>query len=113
MATNICIIPALILTPPRTQQTNTKLSLQLNNLTFLSQIRAYTSKNKFSETSWSQPISTDPDNTAILVGITVPIVLLVVILLAFVILRKLQCGGCHKTAAHHITRGGPPVDSVN
>ena len=77
------------------------------------QIRAYTGRGKFSETSWSQPISTDPDNTAILVGITVPIVLLVIILLAFVILRKLQCGGCHKTAAHHITRGGPPVDSVN
>ena len=46
-------------------------------------------------------------------GITVPIVLLVIILLAFVILRKLECGGCHKTAAHHITRGGPPVDSIS
>ena len=79
----------------------------------MSQIRAYTSRDKFSETSWSQPISTDPDNTAILVGITVPIVLLVIILLAFVILRKLECGGCHKTAAHHITRGGPPVDSIS
>ena len=45
------------------------------------QIRAYTGRGKFSETSWSQPISTDPDNTAILVGITVPIVLLVIILL--------------------------------
>jgi cadherin 5 type 2 (VE-cadherin) len=37
------------------------------------QIRAYTGPDKFSETNWSQPISTDPDNTAILVGITVPI----------------------------------------
>ena len=88
---------------------NTKLIIISPSL----QIRAYTAIDKFSETAWSQPISTDPDNTAILVGITVPIVLLVVILLAFVILRKLQCGGCHKTAAHHITRGGPPVDSVN
>ena len=51
-----------------------------------SQIRANTAKDKFSETSWSQPIFTDPDNTAILVGITVP-----VILLAFVLIRKLHC----------------------
>ena len=76
------------------------------------QIRAYTSQDKFSETSWSQAISTEPDNTAILVGITVPIILLVIILLAFVLVRKLQCGPCHKSAGHHITRGGPPVDSV-
>jgi len=52
-------------------------------------------------------------HTAILVGITVPIILLVLILLAFVLLRKLQCGLCQKSAAHHITRGGPPVDSIS
>jgi len=79
-------------------------------------IRAYTytgyTNPKFSETAWSQPISTDPDNTAILVGITVPIVLLVLILLAFVLLRKLHCGSCHKSAAHHVGRG-PPVDSIS
>ena len=50
-----------------------------------SQIRANTAKDKFSETSWSQPISTDPDNTAILVGI-----------LAFVLIRKLHCNNCTK-----------------
>jgi len=75
-------------------------------------VRAYTSTDKFSETAWSQPISTDPDNTAILVGITVPIVLLVLILLAFVLLRKLHCGSCNKSAAHHVGRG-PPVDSIS
>ena len=82
------------------------------NLGFALQVRAYTSGDKFSETAWSQPISTDPDNTAILVGITVPIVLLVLILLAFVLLRKLHCGSCNKSAAHHVGRG-PPVDSVS
>lgn len=47
-------------------------------------------------------------------GITVPIVLLVLILLAFVLLRKLHCGAFHKSTAHHIGRGGgPPVDSIS
>ena len=36
------------------------------------QIRAYTGGDKFSETAWSQPISTDPDNTAILVSTPTP-----------------------------------------
>ena len=69
-----------------------------------SQIRAYTAKDKFSETSWSQPISTDPDNTAILVGITVPVILIIVILLAFVLIRKLHCNNCTKSLGHYTDR---------
>jgi len=78
-------------------------------------IRAYTGGDKFSETAWSQPISTDPDNTAILVGITVPIILLVLILVSFVVLRKLHCGNCRKSASHHMGRamGGPQGDSIS
>ena len=68
------------------------------------QIRAYTAKDKFSETSWSQPISTDPDNTAILVGITVPVILIIVILLAFVLIRKLHCNNCTKSLGHYTDR---------
>ena len=30
-------------------------------------VRAYTMRDQFTETSWSQPIQTDPDNTAVLV----------------------------------------------
>ena len=71
------------------------------------QVRAYTAGDKFSETAWSQPISTDPDNTAILVGITVPIILLVLILLAFVLLRKLNCAPCNKSSTHHSGRDHP------
>jgi len=67
----------------------------------LFQIRAYTDADKFSETAWSQPISTDPDNTAILVGITVPIVLLVLVLLAFVLIRKAHCPPCGRSGKHH------------
>ena len=68
------------------------------------QIRAYTGRGKFSETSWSQPISTDPDNTAILVGITVPVILIIIILLAFVLIRKLHCNNCSKTLGHYTDR---------
>jgi len=70
-------------------------------------VRAFTATDKFSETAWSQGISTDPDNTAILVGITVPIILLVLILLAFVLLRKLHCAPCNKSSGHHGGRDHP------
>ena len=48
------------------------------------------------------------------VGITVPIILLVLILVSFVVLRKLHCGNCRKSASHHMGRamGGPQGDSV-
>jgi len=67
-------------------------------------IRAYTAPDKFSETSWSQPISTDPDNTAILVGITVPVILIIIILLAFVLIRKIHCCVFTKTFGHYSDR---------
>merc|ERR1712038_1934111 len=67
-------------------------------------IRAYTALDKFSETSWSQPISTDPDNTAILVGITVPVILIIIILLAFVLIRKLHCNSCSKNLGNYTDR---------
>ena len=48
------------------------------------------------------------------VGITVPIIPLVLILVSFVVLRKLHCGNCRKSASHHMGRamGGPQGDSV-
>jgi len=75
-------------------------------------IRAYSATDKFSETPWSQPISTDPDNTAILVGITVPIILLILIVIAFVVNRKMHCASCAKSG---VVRGGrgPPADLVS
>ena len=37
-------------------------------------VRAYTTRDKHSETNWSQPITTDPDNTAYMAaGIIVPV----------------------------------------
>ena len=53
-------------------------------------IRAYTTRDQFSETHWSQQVQTDPDNTAFLVGIIIPIVLLVVVALVILGFRKMR-----------------------
>ena len=84
-----------------------------NTNNFPTQVRAYTAGDKFSETAWSQRISTDPDNTAILVGITVPIIILVLVLLAFVVLRKLHCAPCAKSGGHHGVGRDHPADLVS
>lgn len=54
-------------------------------------IRAYTEITKFSETRWSKSIRTDPDNTAVLVGIIIPIILLILaVIVIFAIKRLVQ-----------------------
>ena len=87
-------------------------TLAPSHANILPQVRAYTAGDKFSETAWSQRISTDPDNTAILVGITVPIIILVLVLLAFVVLRKLHCAPCGKSGGHHGVGRDHPADLV-
>lgn len=56
-------------------------------------IRAYTKSDKFSETNWSQPIQTDPDNTAFLVGIIIPIIILVLVALVIIGIRRMRHKG--------------------
>ena len=52
-------------------------------------IRAYTARDKHEETNWSQPIETDPDNTAVLAGIIiVPILLVLLVILVVLIARR-------------------------
>ena len=51
-------------------------------------VRAYTTREKHSETNWSQPIQTDPDNTAFLVGIIIPIVLIILVVIAVLTARR-------------------------
>ena len=53
-------------------------------------IRAYTTQQQFSETHWSQPIQTDPDNTAFLVGIIIPIILLLLVALVVLGVRRMR-----------------------
>ena len=51
-------------------------------------IRAYTTIDKFSETAWSKPIRTDPDNTAVLVGIIIPIILLILAVIVIFAIKR-------------------------
>ena len=52
-------------------------------------VRAYTMRDQFSETNWSQPIQTDPDNTAVLVlASIIPILLIILGIVALVVLRS-------------------------
>ena len=52
-------------------------------------VRAYTSRDKHSETNWSQPIQTDPDNTAYMAaGIIVPIIFALIALIAIFSYRR-------------------------
>ena len=51
-------------------------------------IRAYTEYTKFSETRWSKSIRTDPDNTAVLVGIIIPIILLILAVIVIFAIKR-------------------------
>jgi receptor-type tyrosine-protein phosphatase beta len=56
--------------------------------TYRFKIRAYTTRDKHSETNWSQPITTDPDNTAALVGIIIPIILITLVVIVVIVARR-------------------------
>lgn len=56
--------------------------------TYRVKVRAFTAPDKFTDTHYSFPIQTDQDNTPIVVGVTVPLVLLVVLLILVIIIRK-------------------------
>ena len=52
-------------------------------------VRAYTMRDQFSETNWSQPIPTDADNTASLVlGSIIPILLIALAIVVYMVCRS-------------------------
>jgi len=53
-------------------------------------IRAYTTPERFSETRWSKSIRTDPDNTAVLVGIIIPIILLILAVIVIFAIKRIR-----------------------
>ncbi|XP_064488977.1 tyrosine-protein phosphatase 10D-like isoform X2 [Ornithodoros turicata] len=55
-------------------------------------VRAYTAPDKFTDTVYSYPIQTDPDNTPLIAGILVPLSLLLVLALLLLILRRRRVG---------------------
>ncbi|XP_034944437.1 tyrosine-protein phosphatase 10D isoform X2 [Chelonus insularis] len=77
--------------------------------TYRVKVRAFTAPDKFTDTSYSFPIQTDKDNTAIIVGITVPIVLLLTLLGIGLLVRR------HRNQLRKITepRGNGPTDNLS
>lgn len=79
-------------------------------------IRAYTTRDKHSETNWSDQIETDPDNTTVLIGIIIPIVIIILVVLIVLIARRMRYGpaSCLKKRSPDM-RGGDNIsipDSV-
>ncbi|KAI1301523.1 Tyrosine-protein phosphatase 10D [Halotydeus destructor] len=60
-------------------------------------IRAFTMPDKFTDTVFSYPISTDPDNTALIVGITLPMSLLALMAFIVIFLKQRKLGPFTKT----------------
>lgn len=59
-------------------------------------IRAFTRPEKFADTSYSHAISTDPDNTALIVGTTLPLTLLALIAIIVLFLKHRRLGPFNK-----------------
>ncbi|RWS29718.1 tyrosine-protein phosphatase 10D-like protein [Leptotrombidium deliense] len=55
--------------------------------TYKVKIRAFTTPEKFIDTVYSYSISTDPDNTALLLGISLPLSFLLMLAMVFIVLR--------------------------
>ncbi|XP_051172997.1 tyrosine-protein phosphatase 10D-like isoform X1 [Leptopilina boulardi] len=79
--------------------------------TYRVKVRAFTAPDKFTDTSYSFPIQTDKDNTAIIVGVTVPIVLLLSLLGIGLIVRRRRNQG-RKTTETRVTDDLSLPDSV-
>ncbi|XP_076686342.1 protein tyrosine phosphatase 10D isoform X1 [Andrena cerasifolii] len=79
--------------------------------TYKVKVRAFTAPDKFTDTSYSFPIQTDKDNTAIIVGVTVPIVLLLALLGIGLLVRRRRSQG-RKTTETRTTDNLSLPDSV-
>lgn len=55
-------------------------------------IRAFTANDKFTDTTYSQIITTDADNTAVLVGILLPLTLLTLLSFGIIFMKQRQLG---------------------
>lgn len=60
-------------------------------------IRAFTKPEKFTDTVYSYSVSTDPDNTALIVGITLPMSLLALLALVVIFLKHRRLGPFNKS----------------
>lgn len=72
-------------------------------------IRAFTAHDKFTDTFYSQPITTDADNTAIFVGIFLPLTLLTLLAVTMIFMKQRQLGPftkAHKSNIRKVLPGG-------
>ncbi|XP_050304199.1 tyrosine-protein phosphatase 10D isoform X2 [Anthonomus grandis grandis] len=56
-------------------------------------IRAFTAPDKFTDTSYSFPIQTDQDNTPIILGVVIPIVLICLLFVTIIVIRRRRSAG--------------------
>ncbi|XP_071056638.1 tyrosine-protein phosphatase 10D isoform X2 [Onthophagus taurus] len=68
--------------------------------TYRVKIRAFTAPDKFTDTSYSFPIRTDQDNTPIILGIVIPIILIALLFITIIIIRRRRSAGRKATESH-------------
>lgn len=72
-------------------------------------VRAFTAHDKFTDTAYSQAITTDADNTAIFVGIFLPLTLLTLLAVTMIFMKQRQLGPftkAHKSNNRKMLSGG-------
>lgn len=57
----------------------------------ISQVRAFTSRDKFTDTLYSLPVTTDADNSTLIAAVTIPLALLLCSGLAVAVVRRKVC----------------------
>jgi len=70
-------------------------------------IRAFTAHDKYTDTVYSQPITTDADNTAIFVGIFLPLTLLTLLAVTMIFMKQRQLGPFTKTHKSNLRKVHP------
>jgi receptor-type tyrosine-protein phosphatase beta len=61
--------------------------------TYRVKIRAFTAPDKFTDTSYSFPIQTDQDNTNIILGVLIPLILFGILFLVIIYIRRRRSAG--------------------
>ncbi|XP_018572478.1 tyrosine-protein phosphatase 10D [Anoplophora glabripennis] len=64
-------------------------------------IRAFTAPDKFTDTSYSFPIQTDQDNTPIILGVIIPVILIAILFITVIFIRRRRSAGRKATEARN------------
>ncbi|CAH1159779.1 unnamed protein product [Phaedon cochleariae] len=80
--------------------------------TYRVKIRAFTAPDKFTDTNYSFPITTDQDNTPIVLGVIIPIVLIVLLFITIIFIRRRRSLGKRKATDSRANDNMSLPDSV-